>query len=84
MKEKVKKVATEKPKKCREKNCAGIVNLSVPISLQTSCHSYSSAFACNTCGRLHWLQKNKRVSGVKNRRGGKAFYKDDILSNKSR
>ena len=62
----------EKPKKCRESGCIGAVDLDKPIPLKTGCSSYTSAFACDKCGRLYWYDK-KRVSGVKNRRGEKAF-----------
>lgn len=80
--EKVNKIAPEKPKKCRERGCIGTVDLNDPIRLRTSCFTHSNAFACSICGRLHWLRENKRVVGVVNRMGEKAFYKDGVLSNK--
>jgi len=64
----------EKPKKCKEKKCTGLIDQSVSVSLQTGCSSFSSAYACEKCGRLHWLNYyTKRVSGVRNRQGEKAF-----------
>jgi hypothetical protein len=63
---------TEKPKKCKEKGCFGIVDFNAPIRLQTGCASFSVAYACGECKRLYWLN-NDRISGVKNRRGEKAF-----------
>lgn len=61
----------EKPKKCKEKGCGGIIDLNQPVSLMTGCSSYSTAYPCNKCGRLHWYGKNPR--GVYNRRHEKAF-----------
>jgi len=61
-----------KPKKCREKGCTGSVDLDKPVTLQTGCSSYSSAYPCNKCGRLHWYF-GKYVSGVRNRKGEKTF-----------
>jgi hypothetical protein len=71
---KVEKKATEKqekPKKCKERGCGGIIDLGQPVPLRTGCTDYSTAYPCNKCGRLHWYGKYPR--GVYNRRGEKAF-----------
>jgi len=42
---------------CKELGCDGVIDETVPVSLQVSCTSlvpYKDAFACKKCGRLHW------------------------------
>lgn len=39
--------------KCIVIGCGGTLDFKNPYRLQTGCHSYSAAFACNKCGRLH-------------------------------
>ena len=68
-------VPTETLKKCKEKDCTGKVDVTCePTMLQTGCHSFSPAYSCSICTRLYWYE-NKRISGVKNRQGVKAFLK---------
>lgn len=81
MEQKTKKISSEKPKKCREKGCSGLVNLNMPVLLQTGCRSCAYAYPCDKCEMLHWFY-NKRVSGVRNRSGEKTFHKNGILSHK--
>lgn len=63
---------TEKPIKCKEKGCLGMVNLNTPIRIQIGCTSFSVAYPCGECRRLYWLY-NDKVYGVKKRSGEKAF-----------
>ncbi len=39
---------------CEGRGCAGVVDESVRISLQTGCHSTTPAHPCSTCGLLHF------------------------------
>lgn len=70
-----------KPKKCKEKGCDGNVDLDKQVPIQTGCSSFSMAYCCDKCGRLHWLGE-KGVIGVKNRQGKNAFVINGGLVNK--
>jgi hypothetical protein len=61
--------------KCTEENCTGDVDLENVTRVQTSCHSFSAAYACNSCGRLHFLSGDKKISvvGISNRQSKKAY-----------
>lgn len=48
--------------------CGGTIE-QTPVTVQTSCCSYNSAYACAECGRLHWLGGN----AIFNRSGERAF-----------
>lgn len=70
-----------KPNKCKQKGCDGNVGLDKSFSVRTGCSSFSIAYCCEKCGRLHWLCE-KGVIGVKNRQGKNAFVIKGVLVNK--
>ncbi len=57
--------------KCVEEKCEGEVDVSSANSfdVMTGCRSFTPAFPCDKCGRLHWAGGD----GVNNRGGDKAF-----------
>jgi len=66
--------------KCRNEGCTGKVDMRKSVSLMIGCGglcggSYSHAYPCDTCGRLHW----KDGSPVFNRAGQKAFLINNIV-----
>lgn len=75
-------LAGEPFKKCKEKACDGNVDLDKPVPIRTGCASFSIAYCCEKCGRLHWLGDKGVVRGVKNRQGKKAFVINGVFVNK--
>ncbi len=64
--------------KCTEKGCVGVIDENNYTTVQTGCHSWSTVHACNTCGRLHFVDRtNGTASGAKNRQDQKAFLLPD-------
>ncbi|MCK4918332.1 MAG: hypothetical protein KAS02_00915 [Candidatus Pacebacteria bacterium] len=70
---------------CTQKDCSGTVDINKGFSIRTSCRSYSTAFACDKCGRLHFLrgdEAHKKLVGVTQRGGAEAFLIDGEIVNK--
>ncbi len=60
--------------KCTEEGCQGEVDFDNYTTVQTGCHSCSTVYACNTCGRLHFKNdESMNVTGVTSRQDKKAF-----------
>jgi len=63
--------------KCTENSCTGEIDLEQNVQVRTGCMSSTIVHPCGVCGRLHW----KEGSGVQNRAGHKAFFKNGYLVN---
>jgi hypothetical protein len=58
--------------------CEGQIDMTKGVTVRIGCGSVDMVYPCNKCGRLHW----NSGTGVNNRCGDKAFFKDGRLINR--
>lgn len=70
---------------CVQKHCSGKIDVKSGLPIKTGCRSCCTAFPCNKCGRLHFLQGDevhKRPVGVSHRNGSAVFLVNGEFINK--